>query len=83
MSVQELVDMFRHVYPDVEQREEAPDGEVPSEGAEDVHNTVPSEVGEVFTIDLVVPKVLVEGNVEGEKTCKEVQEEGDPVNEDP
>lgn len=72
MSVQELVDVFRQVYPDTQQREGAPDGEVLLEGAEDVHNTVPSEVGEVETIDPVVLEVPVEGNVTGDEMGKEV-----------
>lgn len=56
------------MYPDVEQR--AQDGEVPSEGVEDVHNAMPSEAEEAETIDQGAPEVPCERECKGRRCRK-------------
>lgn len=81
LSVQELVNVFRQVYPNVEQGEGAQVGEVRTTESENVENVVPSEVGEVETSEQVTLKVRAEVNVEEEEVGKEVQEEVGPADE--
>lgn len=49
LLVQELVNVFRHVYPEPEEEEGANVGEVPLVEAENMQSVGPSEVGEVET----------------------------------
>lgn len=71
MSIHELVDIFKQVYPEVEEKEkEEPVGVSPSEETEDVQNAVVGEVGKARTTGQVVPEVPEEsrrvGETEGE-----------------
>lgn len=84
LLVQELINVFRYVYPDQEEEEEEENiGEVLSIKAENMQNARPSEVGEVETTEQVAQEIPTEVNAEEEEIGGKVQEEKEAANEDP
>lgn len=76
--VQELVNVFQQVYPEIEEGEGAWDGKELAAEVKNVPDIVQSEVAEMDSSERIASEVPAEIAVEGEEIGKEGQEEVGP-----